>query len=449
MKGEQVAKTTLARIVGRIGIDRRTAIRGPLAVVPFVVLGIGSGTPLPADDWPRFRGPDGRGIAASSVPSWWGDGRNVRWRTPLPGSGSSSPIVHGDRVYVSAWSRGQGNAPLVRHLLAIDRTDGRIAWQRDVAASGPDDAYQGYLTEHGYASSTPVTDGRTVVACFGKGGVVAWDRDGTELWQADVGQESSNRRWGSAASPVIVGDRVIVSAAEESQSLRAFDLRTGKPVWKAEASALELAYGTPVPVTLGDGTVELVRAVPEEVWGLDPSTGKTRWYATTALTGNVSPSVVVDGTTLYVFGGFRSAGSLALRAGGRGDVTKTHVLWTSRSSSYVATPVLHDGHLYWIDDRGQAHCISARDGAPVYRERVEGLAGGGGRPVYASPVVSGGRIYVVSRWSGTFVLPAEPRFKILAHNVFGDDDSDASATPAIADGDLFLRSGRFLTCIGE
>ena len=423
--------------------------RDNLARAAGALLAIGAVSRAAAEDWPRFRGPDGRGIAASAVPWRWGDGTNVRWRTPLPGAGSSSPIVHGDRVYVTAWSGGQGKGALVRHLLAVDRADGRIAWQRDVAATGTDDAYQGYLTEHGYASSTPVTDGRTVVAHFGKGGVVAWDRDGTELWRADVGQESSNRRWGSAASPVIVGELVIVSAAEESQSLRAFELRTGKPVWKAEASALELAYGTPVAVTLDDGTVELVLAVPEEVWGLDPATGKTRWYATTALTGNLSPSVVVDGTTLYVFGGFRSAGAVALRAGGRGDVSKTHVLWTSRSSSYVATPVLHDGHLYWIDDRGQAHCIQARDGRAVYRERVEGLAGGGGRPVYASPVVSDGRIIVVSRWGGTFVLPAEPRFEILAHNVFADDDSDSSATPAIADGALFLRSGRFLTCIGH
>ncbi len=419
---------------------------GRAVLVLGIVLAGMSATISRADDWPRFRGVDGRGIGGSVVPERWGDGLNVRWRTALPGGGSSSPIVHGDRVFLTAWSGGQGGSPLVRHMLAVDRADGRIVWQRDLPASGPDDAYQGYLTEHGYASSTPVTDGRTVVGFFGKGGVVAWDRDGSELWRAEVGQESSNRRWGSAARPVIVGARVIVSAAEESQSLQAFDLRTGERAWKSEAAALELAYGTPVAVTLDDGTVELVLAVPEEVWGLDPSTGKVRWYATTALTGNLSPSVVVDGTTIYVFGGFRSAGSLAIRAGGRGDVTKTHVLWTSRSSSYVATPVLHEGHLYWMDDRGQAHCISAETGQQVYRERVEGLEGGG-RPVYASPVVSGERIFVVSRWNGTFVLPAAPRFEILARNHFTDDASDASGTPAISDGALFLRSCKYLTCI--
>jgi hypothetical protein len=245
---------------------------------------------------------------------------------------------------------------------------------------------------------------------------------------------------------VLHGDNVIVNAAEESQSIRALNRKTGRQAWKAEGAALELAYGTPGLVTLGDGTQELVIAVPGEVWGMDPATGKMLWHADMGLTGNVSPSVVIDGTTVYVFGGFRSSGSLAVRAGGRGDVTKSHVLWTSRNSSYVATPLLHDGHLYWIDDRGQAFCIAAKTGELIYRERVEGMAQGG-RPVYASPVFSDGRIYVVSRWSGIFVLPAAPRYEILAQNRFESDDSDFSGTPAIVDGDLFVRSGRFLYCV--
>jgi len=160
----------------------------------------------------------------------------------------------------------------------------------------------------------------------------------------------------------------------------------------------------------------------------------------------VSPSVVVNGSTVYVFGGFRSSGSLAVRAGGRGDVTESHILWTSRNSSYVATPLLHDGHLFWIDDRGQAFCISATTGELVYRERVAGIKAEG-RPVYASPVLAKDRIFVVSRWSGTFVLPAAPRYEILVQNSFEADDSDFSGTPAISDGELFLRSGKFLYCV--
>ena len=412
-------------------------------------------TDVLAADWPQFRGPGGTGAGASAVPLTWSDTTNLKWKTPLPGPGSSSPIVQGDHVFVTCYSgvgsAGQpaaGPARLMRHLICVRRSDGGVEWRRDLKAELPEDAYEGFLTEHGYASSTPVTDAGGVIFSFlGKSGVVAFDLEGKKLWQTAVGKESSNRRWGSAASLVLHGDNVIVNAAEESQSIRALDRKTGRQAWKAEAATLELAYGTPGLVTLDDGTQDLVIAVPGEVWGLDPATGKMRWHAEMGLTGNVSPSVVIDGTTVYVFGGFRSSGSLAIRAGGRGDVTKSHVLWTSRNSSYVATPLLHDGHLYWIDDRGQAFCMAARTGELVYRERVAGMAEGG-RPVYASPVLSDGRMYVVSRWSGTFVLPAAPRYEILAQNRFESDDSDFSGTPAISDGDMFLRSGTCLYCVG-
>ena len=408
-----------------------------------------------AEEWPRFRGPDGRGVGDSAVPLEWSGSHNLLWKTPLPGPGSSSPVVHGGDVFVTCYSgygtggeRGGERANLVRHLLCIDRATGKEKWRRDVPAELPEDAFEGYLTEHGYASSTPVVDDDAVYAFFGKSGVVAFDREGREAWRAAVGKESSNRRWGSAASLIRHGDLVIVNAAEESQSVRGLDRRTGREVWKAEAAALELAYGTPAIARLPDGREELVIAVPSEVWGLDPATGKLRWHATHALTGNISPSVVVDGDVVYVFGGFRSAGSLAVRAGGTGDVTASHVLWTSRASSYVATPLVHDGHLYWIDDRGQAFCSDARTGEQVYRSRVEQITGGG-RPVYASPVLSGGSILVATRWNGTLVLPAKPVFEVLTCNRFADDESDTSGTPAIADGRLYLRSARFLYAIGR
>ena len=411
--------------------------------------------PAHAADWPRFRGPDGRGIGASAVPVEWSTERNLRWKAPLPGPGSSSPVIEASDVFVTCYS-GYGvpdaapgpPAQLVRHLLCIDRATGREKWRLDVPAAQPEDAYEGYLTEHGYASSTPAVDADAVYAFFGKTGVIACDRAGREMWRAGVGKESSDRRWGSAASLIRHGDLVIVNAAEESQSIRGLDRRTGREVWKSEAAALELAYGTPTVARLADGRDELVVAVPEEVWGLDPATGKLRWHATHALTGNVSPSVLVDGDVAYVFGGFRSAGSFAVRLGGTGDVTKSHVIWTSKTSSYVATPLCHAGHLYWVDDRGQAFCADARTGEQVYRKRVAEITSGG-RPVYASPVLAGGRIFVATRWNGTLVLPAAPRYEVLAHNVFASDDTDSSGTPAVADGCLYLRSGRFLYCVGE
>lgn len=408
-----------------------------------------------AADWPRFRGPGGLGIGESAVPLEWSDEKNLLWKTPLPGPGSSSPVIHGDDVFVTCYSgygvpgdRGGEPAKLARHLLCIDRQTGAEKWRRDVPGDLPEDAYEGFLTEHGYASSTPVVDADAVYAFFGKSGVIAFDRAGKELWRVGVGKESSNRRWGSAASLIRHGDLVIVNAAEESQSIRGLDHRTGREVWKAEAAALELAYGTPAIARLADGREELVVAVPSEVWGLDPATGKIRWYASHSLTGNISPSVIVDGDVIYVFGGFRSAGSLAVRAGGSGDVTKSHVLWTSKASSYVATPLLHEGHLYWIDDRGQGFCSNAATGEQVYRSRVAEITGGG-RPVYASPVLSDGRLIVATRWGGTLILPAKPDYGVLGCNKFAGDESDFSGTPAIADSRLYLRSGRFLYCVGE
>jgi len=411
--------------------------------------------PAAAAEWPRFRGPDGLGLGESAVPLEWSDEKNLLWKAPLPGPGSSSPVIHGGDLFVTCYSgygvpgdRGGEPGKLVRHLLCIDWQTGTEKWRRDVPGDLPEDAYEGFLTEHGYASSTPVVDADAVYTFFGKSGVIAFDRSGKELWRVGVGKESSNRRWGSAASLIRHGDLVIVNAAEESQSIRGLDRRTGREVWKAEAAALELACGTPSIARLADGREEIVVAVPSEIWGLDPATGRIRWYASHSLTGNISPSVLVDGDLVYVFGGFRSAGSLAVRAGGTGDVTRSHLLWTSKASSYVATPLLHEGHLYWIDDRGQAFCSSAATGEQVYRNRVAEITGGG-RPVYASPVLSAGRLIVPTRWSGTLILPATPKYEVLACNRFAGDESDFSGTPAIADGRLYLRSGAFLYCVGE
>lgn len=429
--------------ISRVAV-RRVCTASCIAVLAGVAL---SGL-CRAEDWPQFRGPGARGIAGSVVPLAWSQTENLRWKTPLPGPGSSSPIVHGKHVFVTSYSGVAGNGTpgqLVRHLLCIERAKGNIRWQKQIALEGPEDSYQGYLTEHGYASNTPVTDGEKVFAFFGKSGVFAFDMEGKELWRTGVGKESSNRHWGSAASLILHGDLVICNASEESQSIRALDKQTGREVWKAEGAGLELAYGTPGIVTLAAGKQELVIALPEEVWGLDPATGKLLWHATTALTGNVSPSVIVDGETIYAFGG-RGGGSVALKAGGRGDVTKSHVLWTSRVTSYVATPLLHEGHLYWIDDRGQAFCSSAATGAEVYRQRVAEITSGG-RPVYASPILVDGRLLVVTRWNGTLVLPAAPRYEILRQNRFEGDESDSSGTPAVSNGEMFIRSGEFLYCV--
>ncbi|TWU32193.1 outer membrane protein assembly factor BamB family protein [Novipirellula artificiosorum] len=412
--------------------------------------------PSNAADWPRFRGSDGDGMGTgSAIPLTWSETQNMAWRTPLPGPGSSSPVVWGDRVFVTCYSgygvagkEGGSKEQLQRHLICVKLSDGKILWQKTVPAEMPEDESQGYITEHGYASSSPVTDGEQVFVFFGKTGVLAFDLEGNEQWRVDVGKESSNRRWGSAASPVLYKKMVIVNASEESRAIIALDKKTGREVWKAEADTLELAYGTPLLVELPDATTELVISVPGEVWGLNPDTGKLRWFAETNLTGNICPSVIAKDGIVYTFGGYRSAGSHAIRAGGKDDVTDTHMVWSSRESSYVATPLLHEEYLYWIDDRGQAHCLDAKTGESVYRERVRDLSGSG-RPVYASPVLVGDRLYVVSRYDGTFVLPAKPSFEILSTNRFESDESDSSGTPAITGDRMVLRSGRYLYCVSD
>lgn len=416
-----------------------------------------AGDPLAGADWTRFRGPDGAGISSeTNVPIKWSESQNLKWKTPLPGPGSSSPIVLGKFVYVTCYSgfgadgKGAGNeGELKRHLVCVDGGNGEVVWSTAVAAALPEDPYKGFITQHGYASSTPVTDGERLYVLFGKTGALAFDLQGNKLWQVNAGMESSSKRWGSAASPILYKNTVIVNASEESQSIRALDKKTGEEVWKAEAASLELAYGTPALVDLSDGRQELVLGVPDEVWGLNPDTGKLNWYAETQLAGNVCPSPIHENGTVYIFGGYRSVGSLAVRAGGKGDVTKSHVVWTSRVTSYVATPVLHQGHLYWVDDRGIAHCIAAKTSEEVYQERLSGLSGGGGKPVYASPVLVGGNLFVVSRWNGTYVLAAKPEFEQVGRNQFASDESDFNGTPAISDGQVFLRSNRFLYCVAE
>ena len=397
-------------------------------------------------NWPRFLGPKGRATSLDSkVPIHWNASKNLKWKTPI-GAGSSSPIVWNGNVFVTSF-RGEGT-DVVRTLHCIDKSNGSQRWAFEVRNEGREDAYQGYLTEHGYASSTPVTDGNLVYAFFGKMGVYAIDFEGQQVWRSDVGKDSSNRQWGSGASPILHENMLIVNAADESQTIYAFEKESGQQLWKSEAGGYELTYNTPTVVADHN---ELIVAVPGELWALHLATGKFKWYAPTRLTGNVSPTTILDGQRVYAFGGYRSSGSHAFQVGGadvRAQQAENSEIWYARSSSYVATPLLYEDHLYWIDDRGMAFCTRASDGEVVYRERVRGLSGQG-RPVYASPVLIGNHIYVVSRTNGTFVLPAEPRFEVISQNEFAGDESDASGTPAVSNNQLFIRTGKFLYCIAE
>ena len=406
-----------------------------------------------SDEWPRFRGPDGSGLAAGDArpPTNWSATSNLKWKAALPGPGSSSPIIWGERVFVTCYSgygegsSGAGPEKLQRHLVCLQRNTGNTSWDKSVPAELPEDEYSGNLREHGYASNTPVTDGERVYVFFGKTGVLAFDFDGRQLWKVNVGKQSSNRRWGSAASPILCQNTVIINAAEEGRSVLALDKLTGKEVWKTEVNSLELSFVTPVLVECAGGRSDLALAVPGEMWGLNPATGKLRWFAQTGITGNVSPSVVAADGVVYATGGYPRQGTIAVRAGGKGDVTQTNVLWSSQSASYVPSPVVYHGHLYVVSDQGSALCLEANTGKLVYKERLPGVSGG--KPFYASVVLADGHLYATSRRTGTFVMQADPAFALLAQNKLAGDDTDFNGTPAIAGRQIFLRSNRFVYCI--
>ena len=408
---------------------------------------------LTVTDWAAFLGTDGKARSTDVVPTTWSDSENVLWKRDLLGSGSSSPIIVGDRViltcYIAGAVRGEKGK---RQVLCFDKNDGSELWSLDFPIDYPEDAFNGYLTEHGYASNTPVSDGQNIYVFLGKGGVHSISVEGEKVWSYDAGKGSSNREWGSASSLVLYKDLVIVNAAEESKAMIALSKSTGKEIWRQDADMLELTFATPRIVSRENGDDQLIISVPGEMWGMNAATGKLNWYAESPLAGNVSPSVIVDGETLYSFGGYRSSGSFSVKSAGKmaedqKNVTTSNVLWTSRTTSYVATPLLHEGKFYWIDDRGIANSSSAATGKSVYRQRVKGMKGG--RPVYASPVLIGENIYVVSRRSGTFVFPPEGKFEPIAQNVFESDDTDFNASPAVSGNRLYLRSDQAIYCVGH
>jgi len=413
-----------------------------------------AGTCLAAVEWPRFRGPEGSGIAGPEArpATTWSETSNLKWKTALPGPGSSSPILAGDRLFLTTYSGyGDGSAggdtpeTLQRHLVCLDHITGKVLWDKSVPAEMPEDAYFGNIREHGYASNTPVTDGERVYVFFGKTGVLAFDFEGKPLWRVNVGKQSSNRRWGTGASPILYRGLVIVNAADEGRAVVALDKLTGKEAWKVEVGALELSFVTPTLVDCGGGRTDLALAVPGELWGMNPETGKLRWYAQTGIEGNVSPSVIAADGVVYATGGFPRQGTIAVRAGGKGDVTATNVLWSSQNASYVPSPILYGGRLFVVSDQGFAICQEAKTGKLVYKERLPGVSGA--KPFYASAVLANGCLYAVSRRAGTFVIEAKPEFKVVAHNQLAGDDTDFNGTPAVVGPQLFLRSNRYLYCI--
>ncbi len=408
---------------------------------------------LGALGWNRFRGPNGSGvIAGAKIPWTWSDQENLLWKAPLPGAGSSSPVLTDDLVFVTSYTRPDMTArkvdELTLHVHCFARDTGKSAWSREFEAVLPEADYSGMgLPEHGYATHTPVTDGRHLFVFFGKSGVRCLDLAGNQVWHTSVGDGLNARGWGSCASPILYADTVIVNAAEESGAVVALDKKTGTEVWRAEGSRLGSAFSTPTLVRVGR-RVELIVAVVGEVWGLNPQTGKLLWFAKTPIGNNVSPAVFADGKRVFVYGGYGDRGSICVEAGGAGDVTDSKVIWTSRLTSYVSTPVLVDGRLRWMDQSGKYFCQDAATGELISKARMpREVFGQSTRPAYASMIAVDNRVLIQTRTAGVFVLDSTDALSVLHHNQFGDR-TISNATPAVGDGQLFLRSDAFLYCVG-
>lgn len=395
-------------------------------------------------DWAQFRGEGGQGKAVNAdVPVSWNGDQGIAWKTPLPGAGGSSPVVLGDRVYLTSFSGyavpgqpGGSLASLKRHVLCLDRTSGRILWKKDVPAAQPE---QEKVRDHGYAENSPAVDAERLYVFLGKSGVFAFTHDGDRLWQADVG--SGTHGWGSAAAPIVHGDLLIVNACVESEALVALDKRTGREVWRARG--IKESWNTPILVPTEEGRQELVLAIFGKVLGFEPATGESLWSCSTDIGWYMVPSLVNDGALIGCIGG-RSGGALAVRAGGRGDVTSARRLWKLPKGSNVSSPLLHEGHLYWFHENlGIAYCAEMATGKALFEERLD-RAG----QIYSSPVLAGGRIYVVTRGGSVFVISARPAFELLARNELRDGGV-FDASPAIAGNALLIRSDRNLYCIGQ
>ena len=398
-----------------------------------------------ADDWPYFRGPSGMGVSdAKALPVSWSESANLAWKTELPGPGSSSPIVFGDHIYLTCYTGysvpGQSGGSLddlQRHLVCMDRDSGEILWDRAVKAKLPEEEQ---IRDHGYAANTPAADADGVYAFFGKSGVVAFDHDGKQLWQADVGEATSG--WGTSASPVLYKDFVFINASVESQSLVALKKDSGEEVWRQ--GGINEAWNTPLVVRNPQDKDELIVACHGKIRAFEPNSGKPLWSCDTDITWYMVPSVVAADGIVYALGGRSGTAALAVRTGGSGDVTDSHRLWTSKKGSNVTSPIYLDGNLYWMHEKlGIAYCAKAETGELLYEERVN-RAG----QIYASALLADGRIYYLNRSGRTFVVAAEPKFKLLATNDL-NDGSLFNASCAVANNRLLIRSNKYLYCVGK
>ncbi|MEX2120696.1 MAG: PQQ-binding-like beta-propeller repeat protein [Pirellulales bacterium] len=386
------------------------------------------------DDWPSWRGPLGSAVAdGSPLPVEWSATDNVRWKAAIEPDGFSSPIVKDDCVYLT----GAFDGGLRRAVYCLDRSSGAVRWKREI--EDPDPEVASSMT--GHAAATPVTDGQRVVAFFGRAGLVCYDKSGQLLWRQQLGRFESEL--GLATSPILDGPRVLLVCDHDGDRfssfdscLRSFDLLTGREAWRTERPGLYRSFATPIIVPAGQDRRELVVHAQDEVRGYNPDSGELVWHADT-MAGWVAPSPVFAGGLVFACSG-RNGPLMAIRPGGAGDVTGSHVVWSRPGAGpYVCSPVVYGDHLYVHNEAGVLSCYHAASGRRLYRERLPGK-------FTASSVAGDGKVYITNEEATTYVVRAGSEFKLLAANRLGEY---CLASPAIAGRAIFVRTARHLYCI--
>jgi len=383
--------------------------------------------------WSRWRGPSGQGIVeGKGYPDTWSDTENVRWKVKVPGRGNSSPTVWKDRIFLTT-SRDDGR----RVVLCFQRDDGKLLWE----AVAPQPQYvERVYRKNTHASATPITDGERVYALFGNAGLLAVDLSGKQIWHYSFGATSNYH--GPAGSPLLYKDRVIFYQDQRSDSfVAAVDARTGKVLWKTPRQEM-VGWGTPIAIRAGDHD-EIVVSGQYAVRAYNPDTGKELW-SVRGNTMEVTPTPVVAHGLVFCASG-RAGPTLAIRPGGSGDVTGTHVVWqTPRGSSFIPSPLALGDYLYLVNDMNSiATCLEARTGKPVWQGRLGEASREG---FSASPVAVDGKIFFTNDEGETFVLAAGPQFSLLRVNRLNEQ---TLATPALVDGRWYFRTAGHLIAIGR
>ena len=414
----------------------------------------------PQTQWQHWRGPAATGVSSTATPPLtWGESENVKWKVPIDGKGTSTPIVWGNQVFlVTAIDTGEVDSsradpadqpkrpfgilfPNTKHqfvVISLDRATGEEVWRKVAAVKVP---HQGHHGDNSFASASPTTDGERLYAWFGSVGLFCYDLAGELLWKQNFPEVDTRLSFGEGCSPVVYQDRVIVNRDNESASrITVLNAATGAKLWEKQRDEPS-AWATPLVVDV-EGKPQVITSASNRVRSYDLNTGELIWECGGQV-GNVTPCPVRFDDLVICMSGYRGSAAMGLPLNARGDITDSDkIRWSAgRGTPYVPSPLLYDNALYFNRSNDAIlTCLDAATGEVIFREKRLGKL----RRVYASPVGAAGRVYFAGRQGSTVVLEHGPEFKVLAENRL-DEGFDAS--PALAGGDLFLRGSEHLYCL--